>query len=159
MRARSVSLLTLALLAATPAAYAVPRHDSVKVEPIKKGGVVVGAHISMVLTNDKNLRPLNAYVALVTPANRRSLTRAQAILAKLGKLAHQFKPVKRIAFNKPREAEFDLMYQGTNFKSGDHLDVVSAWPGMGAPVNSPHVFGAVLGASRPPGHKGDITLP
>ena len=159
MSIRQVSLLTLALVLAVPAAHAVPRHDQMKVKAIRKNGKVVGAHISMLLMNDNGPSFQDAYVALVTPANRASLTRPQAIQPQLGKLEHQFNPVKGILLNQIQQADFKVMYDGTKFKSGDHLDVLSAWPGNGTDMINPHVFGAVFGASRPAGHQGDITLP
>jgi hypothetical protein len=57
----------------------------------------------------------------------------------------------------PREVEFTIEYgKGNSFKGGEHLDVVSGWKNT---IGGPHVWGAVLGKSRPANHLGDIQLP
>jgi hypothetical protein len=78
------------VVACAGAAQAVPRHDQVQVTPIKNGGQVVGARITMVLINDHSTQFPDAYVALVSPQVRPSLTRPEAVQAALGKLAYQF---------------------------------------------------------------------
>jgi hypothetical protein len=129
------------------------------VTPIKNEGQVVGARISMVLINDYSTN--DAYVSLVSPQLRQALTRPEAVQPGLGKLAHQFPPEKGIVVGQPREVTFEILYgQGNTLKSGDHFDLLSAWPGSGGNnIQNPHVFGAVLGHTRPAGHLGDIQLP
>jgi hypothetical protein len=157
--ARGVLVALVCVALASPAG-AVPRHDKVQVTPIKKNGQVVGARITMVLLNDHSAMFPDAYVGLVNPSVTRTISRPQAVQPNLGQLVHQFPPVKGLQMNQPHEAKFEIIYgAGNSLKSGDHLDVISAWPGNGTTFNNPHVFGAVLGGGRPAGHSGDITLP
>jgi len=160
LRLRKLFSVSVVLMSLASLAHAVPRHDRVTVKPIKKGGAVVGARFEMLLINDHSAQFPDAYVGLMTPGTTKVITRPEAVQMPLGKLAHQFAPVKGIQINQPHAATFELIYgQGNALKSGDHLDLVSAWPGNGTAFNNPHVFGAVLGSTRPAGHVGDVTLP
>jgi hypothetical protein len=137
-------------------------HSNVKVTAIREGNKVVGARIDMVLRDTEGYA--KAYVSLADPKVREasgvpvhnSVYVHRATFVDPAKV-HVFDPVET-QMNVPREVTFELRYgQGNSFHGGEKLDVVSSW------ANDPkavlHNWGAVLGASRPQGHTGDIQLP
>jgi hypothetical protein len=160
MRCLAPLALLLAVLAA-PAVYAQDRshHRDVTVKPIRKGGQVVGATITLVLHDAQSTG--RAHIALAEPKLRADSANG----TKEHNRAWFIDPEKVVllgAVDPParelHEATFEVLYgQGNKLKGGEKLDVVSSWGRPGGVIT--HNWGAVYGADRPNGHVADVTLP
>ena len=94
-------------------------------------------------------------VSLVDPATRATLSRPDTFSAKGMAFISETLHVKQAT---PEEIELKIKYgDGNKLTGGESLDVVSAW--RNAATDQPHVWGAVMGNTRPSGHKGDVRLP
>lgn len=128
-------------------------HEQIDVQPIKKGRKVVGATISMILSNDDSYG--QSKVSLVKTERTGQIQREDTF-KKAGTMVQS--GVVNVKGKSTEELILKVIYgKGNKLKGGEGLDVVSGW--RNAASDSPHVWGAVLGSSRPSGHVGDITLP
>jgi hypothetical protein len=168
-------VLAVALTLVGAPAFATDTHTKPEVKPIKKGDKVVGFKMKMILKPDGTSPFVRIGLGrMKAPDGTRQAENFKSRLRDLaggdlpGYLHVQFPEIEGVNNTEPREVEYQVIYgEGNDLKSGDKVDVVSAWrqpqysnaSNGGVKGNFFHVYGMHDGPVNSGDHEQVILLP